>query len=211
MLRYSNCVLDVGSQTGAQIHAIRELTKPRNPVGFIFPWITHYHSWYWSAKEQNFVTIHKNELPGIPISYYFSQGQTIWKCKFTRKKERGRQFSKFDSCRLTVLSTPWLSLDDSWGVIVNPTLTLETPFIFLTIFFAWTHTLSLHFVDRISTFIRPILMGCFYQFAATNWQRAIILFTVIEVFTFTGKRRMTIDINGASASVICQIFQEFSV
>ena len=38
---------------------------------------------------------------------------------------------------------------------------------------------------KISTFIRPILKGYFYQFATTNWPIAIILFTVIELSAFS--------------------------
>ena len=64
---------------------------------------------------------------------------------------------------------------------------------------------------KISTFIRPILKGYFYQFATTNWPIAIILFTVIELSAFTGKRQIIIDTDDTSVSVICQIFHEFSI
>ena len=50
-----------------------------------------------------------------------------------------------------------------------------------------------------------------YRFAATNWPIVIILFTVIELSTFTGKRQIIIDTDDTSVSVICQIFHEFSI
>ena len=50
-----------------------------------------------------------------------------------------------------------------------------------------------------------------HGFAATNWPTEIIMFKVIELSAFIGKYGITLDTNDTSVSVICQIFQEFSI
>ena len=122
--------------------------------------------------------------------------------------------TNFHSRRLTVLSTPLIlaSLDNNLGILQTPSYQpLKRLWHSLQLLLTWMHTSSLCFVERISTFIRPILISCFYRFAATNWPIVIILFTVIELPAFTGKRQIIIDTDDTSVSVICQIFHEFSI